>query len=424
MAKTTAAGTRSVALLIGGFDALVVAFGVIAVLIGGTTLSWWIDSGMTDDWVSSFRTAVDIWFAMHGVGLNFSASTFGTIEVPAFVFSSLPLGAALVIFGLGWRGGMRLYGSSELWPAWLSATFAYGGVSALMLALSATKDLSPDPVAAYFLPTLVYVGGVISGSLFGSTPHSAVKLNLAAERVAGREWLDGLSARVNWVLRSLASPALRAGTGFVFAMQAISALVVAVLLGLNWLNVIQLYEQLQGGVFGGLGSTLLQLAYLPNLTYFASTWLSGVGFAIGTGSSVSPLGTALGPIPTVPAFGALPVGDSSIGMMVLVVPILVALIVTVAVKKHTGEARHNFATPLSASIAMGISIGFVAAAEMALLAVLTRMSIGPGRMQDIGADPLWVFVWIFLEVAPIAFVASFYAAKPNAASPIPEHLKR
>ena len=156
----------------GGLDALVVSAGVIALLVGGTTLSWWLDSGMTSDWVDSFRDASNIWFAMHGVGLNFAASTFGTLEVPAFVIASFPLGAALAIFGLGWRGGMRLYGSSELWPAWISATLVYGGISALMLALAATKTLSPDPVAAYFLPAAVYVGGVISGSLFGSLPHS------------------------------------------------------------------------------------------------------------------------------------------------------------------------------------------------------------------------------------------------------------
>ena len=424
MAKPAGEGTRSVALLIGGFDALVVGFGVVAVLVGGTTLSWWLDSGLTDDWVTSFRNALDIWFAMHGVGINFAASTFGNLEVPAFVISSFPLGAVLMIFGLGWRGGKRLFGSAELWPAWLSAAAAYCAVSALLLALAATKELSPDPVAAYFLPTLVYVGGVVSGSLFGATPKTAVKLTPAVERVVGRDWLEGLSGRVNWVLRSLASPALRAGTGFVFVMQLISAVTVAVLLGLNWLGVIQLFEQLQGGVFGGLASTLLQLAYLPNLTFFASTWLCGVGFAIGTGSSVSPLGTALGPIPTVPVFGALPTGDSSIGMIVLLVPILVALFTTIAVKKYTGEARHNFATPLSASAAMGSAIGFVAAAEMAILAFLTRMAIGPGRMQDVGADPLWVFVWVFLEVAPIAFLASFYAARPSAAAEIPAHLKR
>lgn len=424
MAKPAGEGTRSVALLIGGFDALVVAFGVVAVLIGGTTLSWWLDSGMTDDWVSSFRNGLNIWFAMHGVGINFAASTFGSLEVPAFVIASFPLGAILLVFGLGWRAGKRLFGSTELWPAWLSAAAAYAGFSALLLALAATKEVSPDPVAAYFLPTAIYVGGVVSGSLFGATPKTAVRLAPAMERMAGRAWLEGLSARVNWVVGSLASPALRAGTGFVFVMQAISAVVVALLIGFNWLGVIQLFEQLQGGVFGGFAATLLQLAFLPNLTFFASTWLSGVGFAIGTGSSVSPLGTALGPIPTVPVLGALPVGDSSIGMIVLLVPILVALFVTVAVKKYTGDARHNFATPLSASIAMGLSIGFVAAFEMMILAFVTRMAIGPGRMQDIGADPLWVFVWIFLEVAPIAFLASFYAARPTAASPIPEHLKR
>jgi hypothetical protein len=379
---------------------------------------------MTTDWVSSFRLAADIWFAGHGVPLNFAATELGTLEIPAFIFSALPLGAALLIFSLGWRGGIRLYGSAELWPGWIGATLVYGGFSAALLALSATKELSPDPVAAYFLPAMLYLSGVVSGSLFGSLPQSAIKLTPAMERVAGRAWLEGLSAKVHWIVRSLGSPALRAGTGFVFAMQAVASVVLAVLVAVNWLKVIQLYEQLQGGVFGGFGSTLLQLAFLPNLTFFVSTWLAGPGFAIGTASSVSPLGTALGPIPTVPIFGTIPAGDSAIGMIILILPALIALLVTVGIKKYTGEARHNFATPLSSSIAMGLSIGFVAAAEMAILALITRLSIGPGRMQDIGADPLWVFVWIFLEVAPVAFAASFYAARPSAPAEIPAHLKR
>lgn len=401
-----------------------VAGALLVVLVAGTTLSWWLDSGMTSDWVSSFRLAADIWFAGHGVSLNFAATELGSLEIPAFIFSALPLGAALLIFSFGWRGGMRLYGSAELWPGWIGAGLVYGGFSAALLALSATKELSPDPVAAYFLPAMLYVSGVVSGSLFGSLPQSAIKLTPAMERVAGRAWLEGLSGKVHWIVRSLGSPALRAGTGFVFAMQAVASLVLAVLIAVNWLKVIEFYEQLQGGVFGGFGSTLLQLAFLPNLIFFVSTWLAGPGFAIGTASSVSPLGTALGPIPTVPIFGTIPTGDSAIGMIILILPALIALLVTVGIKKHTGEARHNFATPLSSSLAMGLSIGFVAAAEMALLALLTQLSIGPGRMQDIGADLLWVFVWVFLEVAPVAFAASFYAARPSAPAEIPAHLKR
>jgi hypothetical protein len=424
LAKETGNGTRGVALLIGALDALVSAAAILAILVAGSTLSWWLDAGATTDWFSAFRNAIDIWFALHGVAINFSASTFAGLEVPAFAIAVLPLGAALLIFGLGWRSGKRLFGSLELWPAWIGSALVYGGVSALLLSLSATKELSPDPIGAYFVPVIVFTGGVVCGSLFGALPHTAVKLTLASERVAGREFIEGIGEKVNWVVRSVASPALRAGTAFVFVLQLISSVVFAVLLGYNWLNVIQLYEQLQGGIIGGFSATLMQLAFLPNFTYYVSSWLVGPGFAIGTGSSVSPLGTALGPLPTVPVFGAIPAGDFTVGMLVLVVPLLVALGVTIAVKKYAAEARHNFATPLASSIAMGLSIGFVAAFEMALLALLTHAAIGPGRMQNIGADPLWVFVWVFLEVGVIAFLASFYAAKPNAASPIPEHLKR
>jgi hypothetical protein len=422
--KTERGGTRTFAFLIGAFDALVIAVAVLAVLVLGSTLSWWLDSGATSEWLVALRSAIDIWFGMHGVALNFSATNLGSLEIPAFVFQAFPLGATLMMFGFGWRGGKRLFGSSEYWPGWSGAALAYGGLSAILLGLAATPELSPDPVAAYFLPSIVYVGGVVAGSLFGQPPFTAVRLEPGLERELGRKWITTVGERTNWVLRSLASPALRAGTAFVFAMQAIAALVLAVLVSVNWLGVIALYEELQGGIFGGFGSTLLQLAFLPNLTFFVSSWLTGSGFAIGTGSSVSPLGTALGPIPTVPVFGTIPAGEESIGMVVLVVPVLVALFATLAVKKYAAEARHNFATPLSAAIAMGLSIGFVAAVEMAALTLLTRAAIGPGRMQDIGADPLWVFVWIFLEVAPIAFLASFYTARPNAASPIPAHLKR
>lgn len=424
MAKETGNGTRGVALLIGALDALVSAAAVLAILVAGSSLSWWLDAGATTDWFSSFRNAIDIWFALHGVALNFAASTFSGLEVPAFAIAILPLGAALMIFGLGWRSGKRLFGSLELWPGWIGSALVYGGVSALLLSLSATKELSPDPVSAYFVPMIVFTGGVVCGSLFGALPRTAVKLNLAAERMAGRSFVETIGEKVNWIVRSVASPALRAGTAFVFVLQALSALIFAVLVGFNWLNVIQLYEQLQSGIIGGFSATLMQMSFLPNLTYYVSSWLVGPGFAIGAGSSVSPLGTALGPLPTVPVFGAIPAGDFAVGMLVLIVPLLLALAVTVAVKKYAAEARHNFATPLASAIAMGLSIGFVAAIEMAILALLTHAAIGPGRMQEIGADPLWVFVWVFLEVSVIAFLASFYAAKPNAASPIPEHLKR
>lgn len=424
MAKTAGEGTRTVTALIGGYDALLVSLGSIALIVAGTSLSWVLDAGATGVWLDSFRSAINIWFAANGVALNFAASTYSGIEIPAFTFWSLPLGAVLVFFGLGYRSGLRLYGAKELWPGWITAAAVYAGISSLAYSVSGSEGLAANAVAVYVLPTLIFMSGMLGASLFGGVPHEAKAIVTASERAAGKEWVEGLAEKVGWVLASIGSPALRAATGFVFALQALSAVIFAVLVGWNWLGVIQLFEQLQGGIFGGLGSTILQIGYLPNIIFYVSTWLVGPGFAIGAGSSISPLGTAVGPMPTIPIFATIPAADFQLGMMVLAVPVIIAIAVNVAVKAHAADARHHFATPLAAAIAMGLAVGFIAALEMALLALLTHASIGPMRMQVVGADPVWVFVWVFLEVAPVAFLTAFYAVKPTAPAPIPEHLKR
>lgn len=420
MADKAREGTSAAAVLIGAFDALMVSVGVMALILGGTTLSWWIDSGATHDWVISFRDAANIWFAVHGVSIDFAKSD----TIAAFSFSALPLGSLLVIFGLGWRGGKRLAGMRLLWPGWLTAGVVYALISVVLFGISSTSQVSPNTIGAYLVPAISYTFGVICGSLFGEIPKADFKLEKSSERVKLASFFENLQGRVNWVVSSVASPALRVGTGFVLVLLAISAISVALLLAVNWLGVIEIYERLQGGIFGGFGVTLAQLAIIPNLIFYVLAWIVGAGFTLGTGSSVSPLGTTLGPIPTIPVFSAIPTGDLSFGLLALAIPLVVAIVLTAMVKQHAAEARHNFATPLSAALTIAISIGLVASAEVALLAFATHMSIGPGRMQDIGASPLWVAVWTFAEVVPASFVAAFYSVKPVAAGPIPEHLKR
>ena len=332
MTKPASSGTWSVTLLIGALDALAAAGGLLALLVLATTLSWWIDSGATGTWLGSFQTAIEIWLGAHGVPLGISASTQFGLSIPSYLLWSLPLGSVLLIFAFGWRGGKRLFPAVSVWPAWLAAAIVYGGISSSISTLVTDASVHPNPIASYILPALVYVGGVICGSLFGSLPKTFTPLEISRERVAGKEFIQSLSGKVNWVIASVASPALRAATGYVFALLTISSLLLSLLVIFNWLSVIQLFEQLQGGVFGGFGATILQIAFLPNLIFFVASWLSGFGFAIGTGSSVSPLGTALGPIPTIPIFGVIPTGSSNLGMIVLILPILLALVATVIVR--------------------------------------------------------------------------------------------
>ena len=53
-------------------------------------------------------------------------------------------------------------------------------------------------------------------------------------------------------------------------------------------------------------SLLLLAAILPNVVLLASTYLLGPGFAVGSGTVVSPAEVSLGPVPSVPVLAALP----------------------------------------------------------------------------------------------------------------------
>jgi hypothetical protein len=57
----------------------------------------------------------------------------------------------------------------------------------------------------------------------------------------------------------------------------------------------------------------------------------------------------------------------------------------------------------------------VAAIELAALAWLASGAFGPGRFASNGVNPLILFAVFFIEVAVVAVLASFFAAKPNRA---------
>jgi hypothetical protein len=130
---------------------------------------------------------------------------------------------------------------------------------------------------------------------------------------------------------------------------------------------------------------------------------------------VSPMGTELGPIPAIPMLAVLPVGSSALMIMFVLIPLLAAFLATLLVKSHTAELRFNYASATSAALALGLSIGFVAAVEMFLLADFSGGSIGPGRMASVGATPWLIALVTFVEVSVAAVLAAFFSARPEAA---------
>jgi hypothetical protein len=167
----------------------------------------------------------------------------------------------------------------------------------------------------------------------------------------------------------------------------ISAVVLSILVIANFSTILGLYEGLQGGGGGSLILTAAQLMFMPNFVMWVASWFVGTGFAIGTGSSISPVGTDVGLLPALPILGAMPTADLAFGFLGILVPIaagfVAAFFVRPALVRHLGEevsTRWILFTVVGIAIVGGALIGFMAWASGG--------AAGPGRLVDVGPGPL------------------------------------
>ncbi|MFM6971465.1 MAG: DUF6350 family protein, partial [Rhodoluna sp.] len=300
-------------------------------------------------------------------------------------------------------------------PAWLASALVYGAISFGLSTAAYDKAVYPVTWQGTFFPPAFFLFFVILGSLFGKRMAYADASGLAesAEREAIRLWLQRRYENMPWAIRAVSIPALRAGTAVVAILLLVSAIFISILTAVNWIQAIRLFEGLQVSFLGGLMITFGQIAVLPNLVVYGASWFTGVGFQIGTGSLISPLGTIVGPLPALPITAAIPVGHSDFGLVAVVVPLLGAFAATLMIRRYSEEIRFEFASVWSATIALGLAIATVASVEIALLAVIASGGIGPARLQTVGVHPLIVGAVLFVEVAAVSILAAFFSARPN-----------
>jgi hypothetical protein len=231
-------------------------------------------------------------------------------------------------------------------------------------------------------------------------------------------WLSRTSQHSRWAGSYLGSAAK---AGFVAAMAclAMASGLLAVDLIIHWNLIIAVYEALDAGPVGGAALTLAQLGYLPNLAVFALAWTSGAGVALGVGSQAGALGTAVGPLPSIPVFAALPSGALDYGFVALVVPVLAGLLAgwwfLREGENHFDEwlsikVKARWFTAAVSTLVLGAMIGAVAGLLAAGLSWLARGSAGIGRLTDIGPDPLRTALFVAVETG-IGVVIG-YAAGP------------
>ncbi|MES2171744.1 MAG: DUF6350 family protein [Actinomycetota bacterium] len=395
---------RALTALFAALEALLVVGVGVGIPLAVLSVLWAFQYGLQIDWIVFWRVAVDIWLLGHGVDVTMTLSPALVAAVGVsgaatpFIVTIAPLGFALLTVLLGARAGRRI---GETPHRQFGSVVSVLVFAVLSLALTLSALFGPARASIWqgtLLPTLCFAIGLGIGAELGRRSLGAPPPGSPGSSL--RDWIADWRPEA----RSSVATGLRAGAASAGVVIAASAITVALLLLTSYAKVITLYEGVHAGVLGGVALTVGQVALLPNLIIWAASWLIGPGFAIGTGSSVSPFGTSLGPIPAVPVLGAVPSShELGWGFLSILVPVLAAFFVAVVLRRVL--VRDLGAVPTTRWLLLaGVICGVTAGVILGLLAWASAGSAGPGRFVDVGPSPWLTGAFAALEIGIAAIV--------------------
>jgi hypothetical protein len=321
-------------------------------------LVWAVEDRSGSAAVEALRTGARLWLVAHGVPL----------EVPGGRFALTPLGLALVPLALVCRfvtSGGRACAVPGLRAARrlaLGTALPYAVLVGLVAALTSDPEVHISPVLALLYGGAVGAVGAAVGALRLDRLHRAA-WHALPERARRLAVAGGAP-----VLLALAAGSLLVGASLVAHLGAAAELAGAG----------------SPGVVGGLALLLACLALVPNAVVWGASWLAGPGFAVGVGTTVSPFGHELGPVPAVPLLAALPASGIPgwVGLLALLVPLVGGGLAGRIVVGRLGESPSARRTALEAAL-----VGPVAGATLALLAWLSGGAAGGERLVEVGPAP-------------------------------------
>ena len=341
----------------GGALAAVVGIGASLLPCAVVALLGWFlaDAGAHGSTTDALRVGADAWLSAVG----------GRVVVNGIPIGMLPLALTAMVAICCHRAGRWAAQSCERVeedrPVALAALVAgaVGVVIGVLIALVASH-----PQAEPSLPRTVLGSFLLTGVACG--------LGIAAETGRLAHW----TALVPGWVRAVAEGAV----GTVLAMVAIAAALAtgALLVHLN--DAESLMSGLRLGSADALMVTVVTACYAPNLVLLALSWLVGPGFAVGVGTTVSPTGVDLGPLPGFPVLAALPQSTPPGWVaVVMAVPVVVA-----ALAAARAQARYAVVAWDSSAL-RGFGSGFAAAVLTTVVVGLAGGPWGTGRLAEVGA---------------------------------------
>lgn len=264
-----------------------------------------------------------VWLLIHGVPIE--VFNVGPDTDPSSMtgwLTLMPLGLSLLPFLFCLRAGRRIARASytdQLWQGLLGAVVAYGAIGTGVGFLVANDYGRVNILAATFIPLVI----ASLGLLIGARREAGSWGRLFGMDTAA--YLHSISPHRRWAGSYVWHVIVSGFMGYVAAV-GISGILLTITLGLHWTEVANVYQELRPGPIGSAALTLLQLSLIPNAVFWVLSWISGGGFGLGAGSTLSTLETTVGPLPSIPMLAALPSGEPTNQWLYLLIPVLAGIL--------------------------------------------------------------------------------------------------
>jgi hypothetical protein len=327
--------------------------GCLAVAVVG----WFsADAGAHGQTTDALRVGAQVWLVGHGSGITVRGVPLGIVPL------ALTALFAVVLWRLGRRAALTSAPPEDDRAVVLAVTVHTGihvVLTVLTTVLVAGETASPG------------VGRAVLGSLLLSGAFGGLGMASGTGRL--NTWYHRVPGFVRAVLHG-------AATGFLLLVAAAALLTaVMVVMGLNRAGTMM--SQLHLGTGDHLMLTLATVAVVPNAVLLAAAYLLGPGFAVGTGTVVSPSLVSLGQVPAFPLLAALPDPGATPrwALALLAAPVLAGAAGAAMAQRAYGVTAYD-----SAAL-RGFGSGLGAALVTTVAIALAGGPMGTGRMADIGA---------------------------------------
>ncbi|GAA1785501.1 hypothetical protein GCM10009682_04430 [Luedemannella flava] len=276
----------------------------------------------------------------------------------------------------------------------VAVAICYAGWGTLIAALMTGPDLAAHPPRAALTCGLFGLVGALAGALRSSRSARAAVARLPL----------------------LVKDAIRVGVVAALLVVATGAGTAGLALAVHGGDAVDMLDGFQTGVFGQAGVTLACLAYLPNLTVWATSYLLGPGFVVGVGAAVTPWAVVSGPLPGLPILAALPSAPVSGPSAVLVAgPLVAAVLASALATRRRLRVSGSRAVRLPMLIWSGVLAGPVAGALLGVAAFVSRGGLGDGRMAELGPVPWLVALCAagIVSVGTVIGAAGYRGVRPR-----------